>query len=512
MIPVNHKVSISIRDLNKIIEGKILESNQSKIDFSVSGASCRSEEVDSNTAFVAISGVKNDGHIYIKDTILRGCKVCIVEDQSKVPKELIGILVKDTRKSFSLLSQFFMTNPSRELSVIGITGTNGKTTINWLLFNLLNRIGLSCSFLGTLGYQVGDIRGDLGLTTPDALSIQQLLRLSVEKGLKASVLEVSSHALTQARVSEIDFDIAIYTNLTRDHLDYHGSFEEYREAKWKLFEILTKSSKSKTAAIINIDCETGREYFRRLSGKSLELVSYGKESNARIQILDMSQDFKGSTVNFKIDGESVKISSPFIGFHNAQNLAAVLGVALVNNFDFKNITEILRTAPHVPGRLQSIPISSKFGIFVDYAHTPDALENVLKTLRPLVKNHLKVMFGCGGDRDKGKRPIMRKVSTKLADFVYLTSDNPRTEKAEMILADILKDASDTELAQISVEVDRKEAILRAIKELLEGDVLLVAGKGHEDYQIIGTTKQPFSDQDEILIAWEKVKKTNISNC
>jgi UDP-N-acetylmuramoyl-L-alanyl-D-glutamate--2,6-diaminopimelate ligase len=454
---------------------------------------------DGDWIFVAIDGTKVDGHLFIEDAATRGAGMAIVS--RPVEASIPCRVVSDCRAALSELVTHFEGYPSSKLSVIGITGTNGKTTTNWLIHHALNLIGRSSVRIGTLGYAYpgpgGEVEGDTGLTTPDSESVQKILRAGLDNGASSAVLEVSSHALSQKRTSDIEFDIAVFTNLTRDHLDFHGTEDNYREAKWGLFSLLQKSRVVNPAklgiAVINIDDATGRIFADRIKSLSgLRVITYGRgESN--IKIVGEKQSFEGSTISYICDGEKIEISGPFIGAHNAENIAAVLGVLKGLGISLNRTSELLGELPAVPGRLQPVRVSDKFGVFVDYAHTPDALIRVLSALRPLTPGRLSVIFGCGGDRDKGKRPLMRSAATELADRVFITSDNPRSENPIGILSDITADANEHELSKINIEVDRRLSIRRALSEMNPGDVLLVAGKGHENYQIIGSVRHSFSD-------------------
>ncbi len=502
MIQANTK--FTVQDLSSKLNAKLSLSAESADDlFATEISSSASKKLSPPWVYVAIKGTKIDGHTFVTEAFENGAAFAIVEDENSLNGEFPGIIVDDSRVALSKAASLFYGDPSKDLLTIGITGTNGKTTINWLTFHLLNKLGISLSRIGTLGHVVGDDSGDLGLTTPDPINIQKLLKLTKDNGLKGSVLEVSSHSLSQHRVSDLSFDIALYTNLTRDHLDYHDTFNDYKEAKWKLFELLLKSEKKERAAIINIDCEHGRDFANRLKGKSINVITYGRSPDATICTLDLSQDFSKSTITFRINNQEYKVVSPFIGEHNAHNIASVIAVTLFLKIDLKETIKEIALLPSVPGRLQSVPLSDSFGVFVDYAHTPDALENVLKTLRPLVKGKLITIFGCGGDRDKGKRPLMRQVATMLSDKVFVTSDNPRTEDPQSIIADILNGSTIDETKLLTSHPDRRETIAMALKYISPGDILLIAGKGHEEYQIIGSTKYPFSDAVEAMQVWKE---------
>jgi UDP-N-acetylmuramoyl-L-alanyl-D-glutamate--2,6-diaminopimelate ligase len=500
MMPTNLRKDIPLEEIAKIIS---CDQSNLKLDprLMISGVSAKSApNFDFPWIFVAIEGAKIDGHLFVADAIKNGARFVIA--QKNINCDVPVLLVKDSREALSRLVAKFFGDPSKYLKVIGITGTNGKTTTNWLIHHALNRLGAPSIRIGTLGYALPGIRselsGDTGLTTPDAETVHGILAWGLSNGAQAAVLEVSSHALAQHRASEVEFDVGIFTNLTRDHLDFHGTLDRYKEAKWELFNILSstkqKNPSKKGLAVVNIDDPIGREFCDRLNCmKGLSYVSFGRSLDARLRILSEQQSFEGSTLVYSLDGVEFTLRGRFIGAHNAENIAAVVGALFGLGFDIDAISRVIAELPAVPGRLEPVQLSDDFGVFVDYAHTPDALMRVLIALRPLTPGRLSVLFGCGGDRDKGKRPLMRQVATELADKVFITSDNPRTESPQDILRDITLGATADESRKIKIESDRRAAIGMALRELTKGDVLLVAGKGHEDYQILGDTKHPFLD-------------------
>lgn len=461
-----------------------------------------------NGLFVAICGDKVDSHKFVKQAFDLGALAAVVSDTNSLGT-WPGLLVSDTRSALSKLAAHFYDRPSKKLSLIGITGTNGKTTTSWLVSHLLNLLGVKCSRLGTIGYSIGDLSGTSELTTPNAIALNQFLAFSLEQDCKAAVIEVSSHALDQARVQDLEFNMAVFTNLSRDHLDYHKDEQSYFQAKLRLFKLLSAQStqsepneKSARVIISNLDNIHGEQIhtlYATLSG--IRDLSFGYNKKAVLKIISFFQTQSGSSLELQYAGQNKIFNSAFIGEHNAENLAAAIAVCLAHGFNLTEISKVTKFIPVVPGRLENI-ISAPFSVVVDYAHTPDALQRVLIALRPITKGRLVVLFGCGGDRDKGKRPKMMRVCEQLADLVVVSSDNPRTEDPAQIIKEIL--SGQESAAKVLVESDRRKAIELAIKELEEGDTLLIAGKGHEDYQIVGQEKLHFSDHKEAKLALNKI--------
>jgi len=405
----------------------------------------------------------------------------------------------------SKLSSVFAGEPSKELLTFGITGTNGKTTIHWILYHILNKLGYPSIRIGSLGmksYNSIDLSGkvktktgEIFMTTPGAVELQNALALAVEEGIKAAVIETSSHGLEQYRVGDIYYDVAVFTNLTPDHLNFHQDMESYFQAKIKLFKLLAKGRKSTRigGAVINIDDEYGKRLKKIVRDFKLPVFTFGKERNADIIIEDFKQSIKESILILKYKNISYSIKTTYIGDYNASNLAAVFASCLSVGLSAKKIAKAFKDLPSVPGRLESVG-NEKVGIFVDYAHTGIGLESVLKAVKGFVKNDLWVVFGCGGGKDHGKRPAMGKAAMENADRIVLTNDNPKDEEPEKIIQDILSSGCKPEF----IELDRKKAIEKTLKNAKQGDVIILAGKGHEDYQIIGNKTIPFSDKEEVL--------------
>lgn len=443
-----------------------------------------SRKVKTGALFVACSGEQSDGHNYIPQALSQGASVILA--QRKVSEDPRVIIVPNTRYLLSKIAEISLGNPTTHLKIAGITGTNGKTTTNWLVYNALHRHNLLALRSGTIGIYGDGLINQESLTTADPLFLHNVFARAEKKDFTHAVLEVSSHGLVQERVSGISFDTIAFTNLTRDHLDYHNDFGAYYLAKRKLFELLEQNGKGQKLAIINKDCPYGQ---RLLSENfNINTLCFAAQ-NAEIECSLHYQDLRRAVHRLKYQSSNYEIESTFFGKHNSQNFATAFGLLLGLGLSAEQAAIGLEQMPSVPGRLEFIA-GPGFSVFVDYAHTPDALENVLSALRPLVKNRLWVVFGCGGDRDPGKRPLMGQICQKLADKVVVTSDNPRTENPDNIITDILSGCK----ADL-IEPDRKEAIIKVLSQAQTGDVILIAGKGHEDYQIIGTQKIHFSDQE-----------------
>ncbi|AFY02809.1 UDP-N-acetylmuramoyl-L-alanyl-D-glutamate--2,6-diaminopimelate ligase [Bdellovibrio bacteriovorus] len=449
------------------------------------------------SVFVAIRGSKLDGHTFIPDAVAKGAAALVVEDKAKIPEGYEGIVlqVPNSREVLDVLASRFYWDPGQELFCVGVTGTNGKTSVTYMAEAILNHGKIPTGVIGTVNHHLGDQVWPSEMTTPDPVFLQKRLREFRSAGALAVAMEVSSHALDQRRVDSVPFNTVIFTNLTRDHLDYHNTMESYLEAKQRLFtDLLWKTHKRPCFAIVNTADKFGRRL--RVADPAV-LWTYGeKDSDIRYEILKM--DF--ALTHFKVwtpAGEG-EVRLPMSGTHNVMNALAALGAGLSAGLPLNICIEALDRFTGVPGRLQSVPNDKNLSVFVDYAHSPDALENVLTALNKVRENlqskaRIWTIFGCGGDRDKGKRPLMAEMALKYSDQVVITSDNPRTEDPQTIIQDILAGVGGSHKAKTTTVVDRKDAITQTLKRAEEGDVILIAGKGHEDYQIIGTQKFPFSD-------------------
>ncbi|WP_456425874.1 UDP-N-acetylmuramoyl-L-alanyl-D-glutamate--2,6-diaminopimelate ligase [Rhodocaloribacter sp.] len=449
-----------------------------------------SRKVGPGGLFVAVRGERADGHLFIEKAVQNGavaivCEAMPEEVRTRFPG-IAFVRVNDSRAALAELAAAFYDDPSRELTMVGITGTNGKTTTAFLIRRVLEAQGVETGLLGTIAYHAGPKPVEATHTTPDALALQRMLRQMVEAGFSACVMEVSSHALAQKRVRAIDYDAAVFTNLTRDHLDYHRSFEEYLAAKKKLFDDLSAGA----TALYNRDDEAGPKI---VADTAARVVSYGQAADADLRVEVLSNRIDG--LRLRIEGRERAFR--LVGLFNAYNLTAAYGAGRALGFSGDAVLDALAGAPPVPGRFEQIRFADGTTVIVDYAHTPDALENVLRTIRVTKPAGAKLwcVFGCGGDRDPVKRRFMGGIAERYADRVIVTSDNPRTEDPESILNDIRRGMDRP--AEALWIVDRRAAIREAAARAAPGDVVLVAGKGHETYQVIGTEKVPFDDREEV---------------
>lgn len=467
--------------------------------------------------FVARSGTKVDGRQYITDAAARGA-IAVVTDQTIPNSPLPQILTQDTRSAASILANFLYEQPCNTVKVFGVTGTNGKTTVTYLIRHILASVSRRCGIIGTVEIDDGRTRREATMTTPSSVETVQLLASMRDKGCWSCAMEVSSHALDQGRVAGVKFAGTAFTNLTGDHLDYHKTMENYAAAKSRLFELLDEQA----VAAININDPWSDTIVRACKGR---VIHFGIGRKGDYRAKDISITAEGSRFTMVTPDGEADVQMKLIGRHNIANaLTAAALVGEVCHLSAQQIAAALHTADGAPGRLQPVRCGQDFAVLVDYAHTDDALENVLSALRPLTQGKLRVLFGCGGDRDRTKRPRMARIAEKLADAIYLTSDNPRTENPVEILDEIISGLSaDVELSgatrsskprkslngkriPVVVEADRRTAIERILTDAASGDVILLAGKGHENYQIIGTEKRHFDDVEEAT----RVLKTRLA--
>lgn len=461
----------------------------------IEGLACHTGEVVPGSLFVAIAGVATDGHRFVDDAFVRGARGAVVENEAVLAGRP-GIVVSSTRDALSILADAWYDHPSRELHLIGVTGTNGKSSVAWWLSHLLSSLELPSFCLGTLGVAGQGWRSEGALTTPDAISLHKTLREAVDRDFAAGVMEVSSHALHQARVNAVQFDVAVFTNLSHDHLDYHESLEEYFTCKKYLFELLSRSDSSIQAVVTNADNPYGREIAQEYAGVIQgECLTYGTAPGAMVRATAVEHVPGGTRCLISFQDESYAVRLPLLGDHNVENVLAVVGGALAFGWPLKQIVDALPSLPQVPGRLEQIAVGEIMA-YVDYAHTPDALARVLRAVRVGTVGRVLVVFGCGGDRDRTKRPVMGRIAREGADVVVVTSDNPRTEDPYGIIAEIHTGGCDADYT----DPDRRNAIRWALSYARPGDSVVIAGKGHEDYQIVGCEKRHFSDQ-EVVREW-----------
>jgi len=461
-------------------------------DRPIAGATNDSRKVKPGWLFVAISGTTDDGHRYLGQVLAAGAAAVVSERELELPAGVVGIRVADAYAAVAEAAEVMHGFPARKLDLIGITGTNGKTTTAFLLREIFKRNGEKVGMVGTVGYDCGDSWEPAARTTPDPFVLQALFAKMVENGCRRVVLEVSSHALIQNRLGENRFCGAIFTNLSGDHLDYHQNMENYYLAKRILFKQLLLPD---ALVVINGDDLYGQRLVRELAG--YRVVTWGakcRDVDYRLQII--KEDLAGQTAQLiGIDG-ACRWRAPLVGRYNADNMAAAFLLALGLGVARDIIVAAFSATAGVPGRLQAVKFPNNSLALVDYAHTDDALLKVLQTLKELPHNRLIVVFGCGGDRDRQKRPRMGKITADYADFSIITNDNPRNEEPEAIVADILTGVPAA--AAHAVILDRRQAIAAAVKMLQADDILLLAGKGHEDYQEIAGKREYFDDRAELL--------------
>jgi len=459
------------------------------LDREVESIAYDSRRVQNHTLFVAIRGEKSDGHQFVDQAIEQGASVIVAEREIASPRATC-LVVDGSRLALADLSAAFYGRPAQKLKMAAVTGTNGKTTTTFLIKHICEKAGVRCGLLGTVQYEIGDRILPAIRTTPEALDIQELLAQIVNAGGRAAAMEVSSHALAQDRTRGIEWDVAVFTNLTQDHLDFHGTMENYFEAKAKLFlQLPSQSKKKRASAVINIDDRYGEKLLDRIAGKS-PVITYGLGLHADFRASNYRTEFAGTSYQLDARGRSYLVRVPLIGRFNVANSMAALAAATALGVNLRDGVLSLARAPQVPGRLELVPAKRQFQIFVDYAHTDDALRNVLKTLRELRPRKLIVVFGCGGDRDRKKRPLMARVADELADHAIITSDNPRKENPDAIINEVEKGFRSTHYEKIA---DRTEAIRHAAAMAQARDLVLIAGKGHEKYQEFADHTIPFDD-------------------
>ncbi len=525
-----------------------VEQAEGNLNQEIRGLTYDSRKVSAGHIFFAIAGEKVDGHDFITEAIKGGAAAVVVARQGACPQGVSSVRVKDVRRAMGLWAAHFFGRPSRALKLVGVTGTNGKTTLTYLVESMLAAAGMEPGVIGTISYRHRGHAVPARHTTPESLDLQALLAEMNQAGVKSVAMEVSSHALAQERVRGLEFDVGVFTNLSRDHFDYHADMDDYFLAKSKLFtDYLLNSPKLKRAAVIYGDDARGKELMDKIRGRGVEIWSYGEGSQWDVHPLDVRSDVAGLRGTIQARDRSIRLSTALIGAANLQNILGAVGVGCALGLPIAAVARGIEQLQAVPGRLEKVENDFGISILVDYAHTPDALEKVLQALRGLMPSfvsrlsslgsdrdkaraenskletrnpRLICVFGCGGDRDRGKRPLMGEIAARLSDFVVLTSDNPRTEDALSIIGEIEAGVRKTGLEKcrvLSIEVenskpetrnpkpetergycveaDRRAAIRIALGWARPGDLVLIAGKGHEDYQILGPKRIHFDDRE-----------------
>jgi UDP-N-acetylmuramoyl-L-alanyl-D-glutamate--2,6-diaminopimelate ligase len=459
------------------------------VDRPVENIAYDSRRVQRNSMFVALRGEKTDGHQFIGHAIEKGASVIIAEREEKNSR-VTCLVVENTRTALADFSATFYGNAARKLKLAGVTGTNGKTTTTFLIKHMCESARLRCGLVGTVRYEIGERILPAIRTTPESLDLQELLAQIANAGCSTAAMEVSSHALAQDRTRGLEWDVAVFTNLTQDHLDFHRTMENYFNAKMELFTgLATQEQKRKPVAIVNIDDRYGQQLLDKID-KRVAVVTYGMGLRADFRASNYRAEFTGTSYQLDARGKNYLVRLPLIGRFNVANSVAALAAANALGINLRTAVFSLAKSPQVPGRLELVPAKRQFQVFVDYAHTPDALGNVLKTLRELEPHRLIAVFGCGGERDRQKRPLMAEMADRLADYSIITSDNPRKEDPNAIVAEIEKGFRSNHYEKI---VDRTKAINRAVALARPRDIVLIAGKGHENYQEFADYTIPFDD-------------------
>ncbi|MCX7982473.1 MAG: UDP-N-acetylmuramoyl-L-alanyl-D-glutamate--2,6-diaminopimelate ligase [Syntrophales bacterium] len=489
-------------------------STQGPLSGEVSSIVYDSRQCIPGSLFCAVSGTVQDGHNYITDAIKRGATFIICEREVEAPPGVTIIRVADSRETMGKLGKAFYGDPSSRLCLVGVTGTNGKTTVTYLMESIFIAAGFKTGVLGTVNYRYGGQIFPAPNTTPESLDLHRILHDMVLMGVTHCVAEVSSHALALKRVDECDFDLGIFTNLSRDHLDFHRNMEDYYAAKRRFFtELIPRSRKERAIRmVVNGDDAWGK---RLCEESSVPSWTFGIREAEHVRAEDYSLSLQGTRAEIWAPGERLEVFSPLLGMYNLYNILAAVGAAIALEIPPTKIAEGIARVHRIPGRLERVNEVQEPHVFVDYAHTDDALQKVISALLPFKQKKLITVFGCGGDRDRGKRPKMGKVAAENSDIVIVTSDNPRTEDPLEIIAEIVKGISEDVMERVEAQIvgerskaytvipDRRLAIKKAIDIAEEGDIVLIAGKGHEDYQIIGREKIWFDDR---VIAKECLKE------
>jgi UDP-N-acetylmuramoyl-L-alanyl-D-glutamate--2,6-diaminopimelate ligase len=471
----------------------------------------RSGDVIPGGLFIALKGQQADGHRYIDDAVSHGAAAVVVCDQPASGVDVPVIRVENTRKALATISSKYYGDPSASLVVIGITGTNGKTTTAYLIEEIFEKIGKTVGVIGTVNYRYRNKEYPNPLTTPESLDLQRILSEMRSGGVTHVIMEVSSHGVALDRIWNCWFDVGVFTNLSQDHLDFHGTMENYWSCKKMFFtDFLTSGPKSgKVKAVVNMDHNRGRELVCSIAD-TMPVIPVSQDKSGMVHPIHLILDQNGINGKIGCPGGEAVINSRLVGKFNLENILCAAGVSVAMDVPVDDMARGISSLTHVPGRLEPIANNTKRHVFVDYAHTPDALENVLTTLRDILPGRLICIFGCGGDRDKTKRPQMGRIVFEYADLAIITSDNPRTENPDAIIADILNGIKSSGLrhyfpAEIEngfaqkgfvVEPEREKAIILGTKSSREGDAILIAGKGHETYQIIGKQVFPFDDHEK----------------
>jgi UDP-N-acetylmuramoyl-L-alanyl-D-glutamate--2,6-diaminopimelate ligase len=456
----------------------------------VTGVEIDSRDVKPGDAFVALAGAGVDGHDFVQSAIAAGAVVVVSERRVECPAHVANLVTPDTRGALAALALNFYHDPSRELTLVGLTGTNGKTSTAYLAQRVLEAGGFPSARFGTVEHEVAGNVVAARTTTPDALELSRLLRSALDAGQTAAVAEVSSHALVGRRVDRMRIQVAAWTNLTQDHLDFHHTMDEYRDAKLRIFDLLPADG----SAVLNRDDPYCDDFARAARGRAgVGVTTYGLRANADLQAVDIDASLSGTAFIAVHAGTRHSVNLRLLGAYNVHNALAALGIGFALGVSPEDACAGVESLPSVPGRFETVHAEQDFTAVVDYAHTPDALAHLLGAARDLGPGRLIVVFGCGGDRDRGKRPIMGRIGATMGDFAIITSDNPRTEDPNAIIREVHEGVPAG--AHAVAIADREEAIAAAVGHACAGDMVVVAGKGHEDYQILSDRRIDFDDRE-----------------
>lgn len=479
---------------NELLAGQQIKAGEGNRSIPLKGITYDSRQVEPGFLFVAVEGFKTDGHNFIEDAVAKGAAAVVVQKQVPIPNGVPWVQISDTRKGLALMAARFYGFPCKKIKVIGVTGTNGKTTTTHMVRMVYEAAGKKTGLIGTIHNMIGERVLPVKHTTPESVDLQKIMAKMVEERVEVVAMEVSSHALALHRVEGCRFDIAVFTNITQDHLDFHRDMNDYLAAKKKLFA-------GAEISVVNADDRYAQQIIEGSGGR---VITYGVEKNADIIARDINVIPTG--VSFTAIGPrgSARINLQLTGLFNVYNALAAFAVGTAAGLKPGEIKGALEKLEGVPGRFELINKGQDFAVIVDYAHTPDGLKNILSTAREFTGGRLITVFGCGGDRDRSKRPLMGKIGAEMSDVAVITSDNPRTEDPEKIIEEILEGVKEVEDAEYTVIPDRRSAIRYAIELARAGDVVIIAGKGHETYQEVNGERFHFDDREEAGIILKKL--------
>lgn len=491
----------TLEALAALVEGAELIGNK---ELEIKDIEHDSRKVTEGALFVCMEGVHVDGHKFIPQAKEKGAVAIITERHMEAPEGMAVLIVPELKKALQTIVPFFHDYPARSMRVIGITGTNGKTSISYMLRAMLRRMGCRVGLIGTIQIMIEEEVLPIHNTTPDVVDLQRTLAMMRDANMDYVVMEVSSHALDQNRVAGIEFDTAVFTNLTQDHLDYHKTLENYKKAKTILFDLVSAEGiKNGKSAVVNADDEAGKDM---LAHANCRHITYGINNEATLKAENIQVLASGAQFDIKIGESVLPLKLQITGIFNVYNVMAALGAAMAEGVPAQIIKSCMEEFTSVPGRFELVRGGQDFAVIVDYAHTPDGLENILNTARQIAKKRIITVFGCGGDRDNTKRPIMGRIAAELSDYIIATSDNPRSEDPQrildMVVAGVNEKAGNKPHEAI---IDRREAIFRAVELAETDDIVIIAGKGHENYQILNTGTIHFDDKEVAMDAIQAKK-------